>query len=222
MGISKKIIIFLLLTTIILVGCSKNEQISDSLRFKQEYEQFNGKQNDEGIDYATVEISEDCKVKYMQKDKITEVLTNGSHVVYFGWPTCPYCRIVVPILLDTIDEYSGISMYYYNIKDLRQAYSDDPNSEDGLLYSEICQIISFSDIDLSGLDTFNDGTLKLAASSIYYIKDGQIIGYHRGTVDSHLNIYEPLEEEQKEELTNIYRSYLNEMIKKSPIGCGDC
>ncbi len=219
---NKKIAILLLSLAIILTGCSKKEDVSDPLKFKQEYESLNGQKDDEGFSYSTVEISSDCKVKYMTKDKITEVLTNGTHVVYFGWPTCPYCRLAVPILLETIEEYSGISMYYYDIKALRDAYSSDPNSEDGKLYSEIVKIISFSECDLSTIDTFEDGSLKLSASIMYFIKDGQIIGYHRGTVESHLNAYEPLEETQKEELKEIYRSYLDEMIKKSPIGCGDC
>ena len=219
---NKKIAILLLSLAIILTGCSKKEDVSDSLKFKQEYESLNGQKDDEGLSYSTVEISSNCKVKYMTKDKITEVLTNGTHVVYFGWPTCPYCRLAVPILLETIEEYSGISMYYYDIKALRDAYSSDPNSEDGKLYSEIVKIISFSECDLSTIDTFEDGSLKLSASIMYFIKDGEIIGYHRGTVESHLNAYEPLEETQKEELKEIYRSYLDEMIKKSPIGCGDC
>ena len=219
---NKKIAILLLSLAIILTGCSKKEDVSDSLKFKQEYESLNGQKDDEGLSYSTLEISSDCKVKYMTKDKITEVLTNGTHVVYFGWPTCPYCRLAVPILLETIEEYSGISMYYYDIKALRDAYSSDTNSEDGKLYSEIVKIISFSECDLSTIDTFEDGSLKLSASIMYFIKDGQIIGYHRGTVESHLNAYEPLEETQKEELKEIYRSYLDEMIKKSPIGCGDC
>lgn len=219
---NKKIAILLLSLAIILTGCSKKEDVSDSLKFKQEYESLNGQKDDEGLSYSTLEISSDCKVKYMTKDKITEVLTNGTHVVYFGWPTCPYCRLAVPILLETIEEYSGISMYYYDIKELRDAYSSDTNSEDGKLYSEIVKIISFSECDLSTIDTFEDGSLKLSASIMYFIKDGQIIGYHRGTVESHLNAYEPLEETQKEELKEIYRSYLDEMIKKSPIGCGDC
>ena len=219
---NKKIAILLLSLAIILTGCSKKEDVSDSLKFKQEYESLNGQKDDEGLSYSTLEISSDCKVKYMTKDKITEVLTNGTHVVYFGWPTCPYCRLAVPILLETIEEYSGISMYYYDIKELRDAYSSDTNSEDGKLYSEIVKIISFSECDLSTIDTFEDGSLKLSASIMYFIKDGEIIGYHRGTVESHLNAYEPLEETQKEELKEIYRSYLDEMIKKSPIGCGDC
>lgn len=219
---NKKIAILLLSLAIILTGCSKKEDVSDSLKFKQEYESLNGQKDDEGLSYSTLEISSNCKVKYMTKDKITEVLTNGTHVVYFGWPTCPYCRLAVPILLETIEEYSGISMYYYDIKELRDAYSSDTNSEDGKLYSEIVKIISFSECDLSTIDTFEDGSLKLSASIMYFIKDGEIIGYHRGTVESHLNAYEPLEETQKEELKEIYRSYLDEMIKKSPIGCGDC
>ncbi len=219
---NKKITILLLTLVIILTGCSDKEDVSDSLKFKQEYESLNGQKDDDGLSYSMVEISSDCKVKYMTKDKITEVLTNGTHVVYFGWPTCPYCRLAVPILLETIEEYSGISMYYYDIKELRDAYVKDPSSEDGQLYSEISKIISFSECDLSSIDVFEDGTLKLAASIMYFIKDGEIIGYHRGTVESHLNAYEPLEEDQKEELKDIYRSYLDEMIKKSPIGCGDC
>lgn len=217
---NKKTIILLLSLVFVLTGCK--EEISDSLKFKQEYESLNGQKDEKGLSYSTVEISSDCKVKYMTKDKITEVLTNGTHVVYFGWPTCPYCRLAVPILLETIEEYSGISMYYYDIKELRDAYSSDPSSEDGKLYSEIVKIISYSECDLSAIDTFEDGSLKLSASIMYFVKDGEIIGYHRGTVESHLNAYEPLEETQKEELKKIYRSYLDEMIKKSPIGCGDC
>lgn len=214
---NKKIIICLLL--ILLCGCHATKE-TDCQKFKSEYEQYNGKKDDNGLTYVEVNISDNSRIKYAEKDKLYEIMTNGTHVVYLGWPTCPYCRLCVPVLLDTIDEYSGISMYYYNIKEMRESYiiqDDDSN-----LYKQISDLVLNSCPEADAFEKYDDGTLKLPASTFYFIKDGNIIGLHRGTVQSHLNVYEELDDQQIEELKNIYRNYLNEMIKKDPIGCSEC
>ncbi|MDO4378856.1 MAG: hypothetical protein Q4C64_07005 [Erysipelotrichia bacterium] len=217
----KKLFISLVIL-LYLFGCQIQPK-TDAQKFKRDYEQLNGKLAENGLEYANVVIPEESKIKYIQEGKLIEVMTNGTHVVYLGWPDCPYCRICVPILLETVAKYSGINVYYYNIKELREAYQNDLDDENSRLYKQLCSLISQSEsISQSIFDTFDDGTLKLAASTVYFIKDGELIGCHRGTVDSHLSVYEPLDEQQVEELSAIYEQYLDEMVKKSPIGCSEC
>ncbi len=205
-----------------LFGCQAHPE-TDAQKFKKEYEQLNGQIAENGLEYTNVNISEESKIKYIQEGKLIEVMTNGTHVVYLGWPDCPYCRICVPILLETVAEYSGINVYYYNIKELREAYQNGLDDENSRLYKQLCSVISQSEyVSPSIFDTFDDGTLKLAASTVYFIKDGQLIGCHRGTVASHLSVYEPLDKQQVDQLSAIYKQYLDEMIKKSPIGCSGC
>ena len=73
---NKIFLIIILLITIIVVGLcaytiinhekeNKTNGISDALKFKNEYEELNGKVNDNNDTYPTVTISENNTIKYV-------------------------------------------------------------------------------------------------------------------------------------------------------------
>jgi len=214
------ILLLSLFMMISFIGCEKKK--TDAIRFKEEYEALNGQKNENGTSYLTITIPDKNKVKYIEKDQIVEALENGTHVVYMGYADCPYCRSCIPVLLNTVNDYSGIYIYYYSIKQARSEFEQGLDSELAKLYKEIDASLKKDDFDLSGyVSYYEDGTIKIPASLILFIKEGEIVGAHKRTVESHLDTYEPLDESQMEELTNIYKWSLDEMVRKVAPGCND-
>ena len=71
----KKIIMIILLI-VLLVGCSsKGEQLSDSLKFKEEYESLNDEKNENnGKKYRTLNIDGDNSFVYKEASDIVDMM----------------------------------------------------------------------------------------------------------------------------------------------------
>lgn len=208
----KKIVVLMLL--ILLAGCQSSQ--SESVQFKNEYESLNDSST------IKVEIDSQAKVKYLEKDKIVDCLSLGTHVVYLGWPTCPVCRNVIGVLLKEIDKYSGINLYYYNLKEIRDKVEQSIEDEDSQLYDEIVNVIELSDNDLTDFPFFNNGKRKIPAHGIYFVKDGEIIAIHTNTVEGHIDDFEPLSQDEQGVLAEIFDNYLDKLTEKNPLGCSGC
>lgn len=203
----------LLLTSV--SGC--RQKISDSLKFKKEYEALNGKKDDSNVSYLPIEISKDNTVRYCDYDKAIEALENGTHLVYLGWPGCPWCRSMLPVLIEEVNKVQGVYIYYCNILSLREAFENDPQSSSGRQYKRFADLLE----EYAG-SKYEDGTAKLTASNVYFVREGEIIAVHNRTVESHLDPYEPLMDYQKQQLAEQFGKLLEELTKDIPIGCLDC
>lgn len=195
-----KILIVLLI--LLSVGCNKidnkdktdltdkadvtdksDDTLSDTQKIIDEYKNAN----------STIEVSlnENANVKYLEKEKLIDFLNKETGIVYLGFPTCPWCRNILPVLMDFAYK-NNVKLYYFNV---RTFDSNDPVRE------KLITILS---------EYLEEGTLYVP--DVYFIKDGKIVGNHLGSVSSQTNPYEPLTDSQKEELKNIYQGYY-ELIK---------
>ncbi len=213
--------ILALLLMLSIIGCSKgnDKPILDCVKFKEEYEALNDKANDDGSLYSSIEIAEDNTVTYVDLDGLLKQLSNGTHVVYMGWPECGWCRRSIPVLIDEVNKYSGINIYYYNIKKDREEY-EKGNKENLIAISNQLKKSEFAFDQY--LESYDDGTIKPVASAIYFIQQGKVVAIHTRTVESHIDNYEPLTQKQLQELEAIFDNYLDTISQKTPIGCGEC
>lgn len=217
------IIISILLMLISLTGCKPNQVKTDNVRFKEEYESLNGQLNENGKTITSIEINENNSIKYIEQQDVIEALINGTHVVYFGWPECSWCRRALPVLIEAVNEYPGMRIYYFTIRQARQDYENGVDSELASLYKEVSKVLLLSDVDFAGISEVDEnGVLKIVASMLIFVKDGEIIATHRRTVPTHLDSYEELTDEQKNELKAIYDNYLKQMLIEDPEGCSGC
>ena len=201
-------VIFLMLFS--LIGCKTDEVKTDNIRFKEEYESINGQLNDKGKTITTINIDENNSIRYIEQQEVVEALINGTHVVYFGWPECSWCRRALPVLIDAVNEYPGMRIYYFSIKQAREDYDNGVDSELAELYKEISKILLMSDVDFSEISEVDEnGILRIVASMLIFVKNGDVIGAHRRTVSSHLDSYEELTAEQIKELKEIYDYFCN-------------
>lgn len=116
-------VIIALVLLLIIAGCSieKEEKITDALKFKEEYESINGNKI-EGSDNRVREISipEDNPIVYADSSDILTMMDNNeTFIVYFGFNSCPWCRSVLPTLLEVANDLKLDKIYYVDVKDMR-------------------------------------------------------------------------------------------------------
>lgn len=179
-----------LVLLVIITGCGSNKNNDDALKFKNEYEALNNSS-------VKMDISESNPIKYATFDEIVEVLTKGTGVVYFGFPGCPWCRNVIPVLFDVAKENNVDTIYYFNPREIRSDGDD--------AYQKLITILN------DYLEENDEGVKTLYVPDVYFIKDGKIMGNHLSTVDSQNDPYTALTEEQTTELKNIYQELFNKI-----------
>ncbi len=201
----------------------KKEEKTDAVLFKEEYEEYNGvKNSSNNKEYPKVDISENNPIKYSNASEIIKVLEEGTGVIYFGYPKCPWCRNAVPVLLNAAENAGIDTIYYMNLYDERDSYVlDDDNkpvldkkgTED---YQKLLKALD-KELDDYVLETDKGKEVKVGEKRIYvpavfFVREGEIVGTHMDTVKSQTNPYKVLDEEQTEELYGIYTKYMHKVL----------
>ena len=122
--ITSIVVIIAVMSSVLLFLKNDEPQViytDDEIKFKDEYEKLNGTELSDNYILKAINIDSDNNVKYVSDDEILNVLTNGTNVIYFGWPDCNWCRTMLPILISTLKENNVDTLYYYNFKSLRTA-----------------------------------------------------------------------------------------------------
>lgn len=180
-------------------------------KFKNEYEALNNKANEtNGKKYPFVKVVNESVVKYSSYEEILEVLKTGTGVIYLGYPECPWCRNLVPIMLSAATEAELDTIYYLNIKEDRDLLMLDSNKniivekEGNKKYFQLVDALDeildeYVLTDNNG-NTVHTGNKRIFVPLLVYVKDGKIIGHHKGTIDAQDDPYVELTDRQQEEL----------------------
>lgn len=216
----KKILLFIVVLCVFsLVGCSKKDDYAS--KFKEEYESYNGKQTSSGKDYLKVEIPEENVIVYSSISEVLDIIKNKSGVIYFGFPTCPWCRNIVSPLLEAADSTSLDKIYYLNMyeerdtikyvdgefiteKEASEGYYDLVNALSSILDDYIVK-------DSDGIE-HNTSKKRIYVPLVVFVKDGEIVDYHANTVDSQVDPYVKLNDEEHETLYNIYLNGIHKVL----------
>lgn len=209
----------------------KYEATKDEVRFKEEYEKLNGTTRSNGKKHKEVSILDDNNIVYISVDEAADILDDGSGIIYFGFSACPWCRNIVPVLLNAMNSTSLDKIYYVDVRpnddaksDIRDTYTLDTRNkakrtkDASQSYYNILLALAneLSDYVLTtdkGKEV-NTGEKRLYAPTVVAVLNGELIGFHEGSVESHKidddgNVPD-LTKEQEDELFNIY----TEMISK--------
>lgn len=188
----KKVLTISLCMIILLIStaCNNNNVITDSEKFKQEYEALNNHS-------VVMNIDENNPIKYVDFEELMNILTSGTGVIYFGFPGCPWCRNIIPVLFEVANNNDINTIYYFNPRDIRT------NGDDK--YQTL--VNTLKDYLLEN----DNGEKTLYVPDVYFVKDGKIIGNHLSTVDSQTDPYTPLTEGQIKELKKIYQQLFEQL-----------
>lgn len=176
----------------LISGCSVNKNIDnnyDALKFKEEYEAL----NDSSV---KMDISDDNPIKYVDFSSLEEVLTSKTGVIYLGFPSCPWCRNIIPVLFEVAKENDIDTIYYANPREIKDNHEN---------YQKLKDILN------DYLEVNDEGEKTLYVPDVYFVKDGKIVGNHLSSVDSQDDPYVSLTLEQVLELKNIYQDLFNKI-----------
>lgn len=162
---------------------------SDGEKFKAEYEALNNEN-------VNINISKNNPIKYVTLDEVFDIIQNKTGVIYFGFPGCPWCRNMIPVLFEAAKNNNIDTIYYFNPRNVKKSDNDE--------YNKLKEILN------EYLSEDENGQKVLYVPDVYFIKDGKIVGHHLGTVDSQEEPTISLTEEEKNELLDIF----NELFEK--------
>ena len=189
--------IFSLILGVVLVvsifGCKKEEvkqPTEDSLAFKQEYEELNGKTNKSGKEHRTLKISDvNPFVKISPSDLIKKFESEETFYVYFGDPLCPWCRSVLEKAIEVANKKDIEKIYYVKIWDeegneiLRSKYQLNKKNKPELVTpgtDDYYTIINYlkpllKDYTLTTSDNkeVNIGEKRIYAPNFVYVEKGE-------------------------------------------------
>lgn len=162
---------------------------SDGEKFKAEYEALNNEN-------VNINISKNNPIKYVTLDEVFDIIQNKTGVIYFGFPGCPWCRNMIPVLFEAAKNNNIDTIYYFNPRNVKKSDNDE--------YNKLKEILN------EYLSEDENGQKVLYVPDVYFIKDGKIVGHHLGTVDSQEDPTISLTEAEKNELLDIF----NELFEK--------
>ena len=209
------VIVVIALVIAILFFLLNNKGMSDGERFKQEYEELNDS-------HLEVNIDSDNMIKYISLEEAIDIIKNDTGVIYFGYPSCPWCRNAVPVLLDAASSTSLDTIYYvnaYNIRDVKEL-DDDGNivtiNEGDRLYDDLLKVLDDIldpyTLTLDNGEVIDLGEKRLYVPMVLFVKDGEVVSYHLSTVDSQEDPSISLNDSQRDELYNIYLDGINNVV----------
>lgn len=203
------IIVILISGIISILYINKDSSTKDEKKFKKEYESINQKSK------ISLTIPEDNKIKYINSKETIDILKNKTGVIYFGFPDCPWCRNIVPILINTAKCECLEQIYYFNalsIRDIKHLDEsgniviDKQGSKD---YYEIVELLSNY---LGSYEGLNDDSIKrLYFPTVVFVKNGRIVDIHISTVEDQTDPYIPLTKKQQKKLQQEYKEGINKM-----------
>lgn len=223
----------ILILLILIVGSCTFRGTSDSRAFKREYEKLNGKKASDDYEYQSLSIDKKNKIKYVSLEEAEKIIKEGTGIVYFGMPECPWCRGMVPVLLESADCSCIENIYYVNMKEERNTYEikdDEPvetKEASEAYYSILSLLDEFLDVykikDENGFEHILQ-TKRVYLPTLVAVKDGIVKKVHTGSVelDASQSPYDELSDVQKSEMRAIVDEMV-EIILEEPAVCdGKC
>lgn len=129
-------------------------------------------------------------------DVITMIQDKRTFIVYFGYESCPWCNDLVEVL-DLVCSDLETDIYYVDVKS-----ETSIDNKDGLNYF----------IDYSGQKN-QEGENILFFPTVMFIKEGQLVNSHIGTVSGHNATVEHMNEKQKTRCMYLLSRKFNEVIR---------
>lgn len=208
--------LLLVISTITIILITNN---TDGSKFKKDYEALNNKSSSSGNKYQKLDIDKNNKIKYIDGKEVVEFLKNGTGIIYFGFPECPWCRGILPTLLESIKESHLTEMLYLDVSDIRDTFEvkenqivKTKNASDE--YYEILDLLdhyldNYVIKDENGIE-YEVKEKRLLVPLVVSVKNGIIMDVHKGSVELEegKTPYDELNELQISELQVIFSNLI--------------
>lgn len=217
------VVLAALLLTLSLLKMPGKITNKDAIKFKEEYENLNGKTNENSKKkYRTVKIDSKNKIVYSSAKEVLKMMEDKkSFVVYFGFDSCPWCRSVVENV-SKISKELDEDIYYVDVKEIRDVYELDDENKPELTKEgdkNYLKLIKKLDSVLKEytLTTDDDNEVKVGEKRIYApnivsIIDGSAKELTTGLSDKQTDGYMTLTDEMKQESYKKIKKVVQEVV----------
>ncbi len=219
----KKVWILFLICLFLVTSCGTNK--TDALKFKEDYESLNGMETSTpGVSYRSITIDEDNPFIYTTFKEVKEKIENKEDfLLYVGFSGCPWCRSVIPYVIEVAKENHIEKIYYVNIRedntkesDLRGYFKVDNNNR--LVYEvypdkyyhdvlntldEFLSPYTLTDNNNKEVNTFEN---RLFAPSFIIYKEGKAISLDECISSLQKDGYQKLTPEIEEDIKSKART----------------
>ncbi len=222
-------ILFLVIIVMVIgiTGCSvvKENKESDAIRFKKEYENVNGRKVDGSNNVIRyLEIDEDNPFVYVScNDVISMMDNNETFVVYFGFAKCPWCRSVLPTLIETAKELGLEKIYYVDVSDVRDVLEVDKNgniltkkegSEGYLgLIKRLDSVLDDYTLFYDG-EEYDTGEKRIYAPNVLSIVNGKPKELETGVSEKQVDPYMELTDQMKKDTYNKFKCVIKCVLEE--------
>jgi len=208
-------IAFMFVMSAALMGCTTNSSpdrtaaaaltpgnAADALRFKEENEALNGQLRDSGQPHLEIYIPANNRVVYLEFDELMDFFDSGTGVFFFSRPACPWCRVLLPTLLE-VAEVTRMYLHFYDIEYDRSAHNENYIR----ILKALDNYLPVDDRSQSPDDPDFDETLKrVTVPHLFFLQDGVVVS--EAMMNRHPLLYE-------EDFAGLY-SFLLEMFRQIP------
>lgn len=218
-----KSLLVIVLVMVFAVACAENKDNNktDAIRFKEEYESINGEFL-ENIGSTTREVSipEENPMIYKTADEIVDAINNKeTFVVYFGFKECPWCRSMISTLIQVANDLNVESVYYVDVKDIRDTLTINEKGKVGVskegteAYQELLVLLNdvladYTLINEEG-NSVETNEKRIYAPNVVAIKNGEALKLEMGISTSQTDAYQELTNDMKNEMYQKLECLLN-------------
>ena len=210
----KVFILFSLVFILFITGCT-----SDAIKFKNEYEALNGTVNSNNQNIREVSIPKNNPFIYKTEDDIVKMIEDKeTFIVYFGFAKCPWCRSVLPNLINAAKDNNVSKIYYVDVLNIR----DTKEIKDGNIittkegttgYNKLVDLIS----NVLEKYTVMDGSdikevgYRIYAPNVVAIKEGKAISMTTGISPTQDSAYMALTDVMNKESYELFKNVIKSL-----------
>lgn len=204
---AKKNLIFIGIFIVIIIGISiAVSRLIDNIYSESDVNDnsSSGKKDtieEEKIDFANnYDVDKDNVFRTITPEEAINILEGGTGILFIGFPKCPWCQRVVPVLNDTAKLANINQVYYLNIYDIRNENTSE--------YQRIVELLG------DNLEIDEDtGKRRVYVPDVYGIKGGKITKHHLDVVESYDDSSRDLTIEEEAELKEIYKDIIKSVYE---------
>lgn len=155
-------------------------------------------------------------------DKIIASVNKGKHYIFFGFPECPWCRIMVERLLPLMKEKNVEEIIYVNALEDRKAHDKAAceEEENGCSVLELQKADNYTKLLAwlgNNVSKDDKGNKRLYFPTIYLIEDGEIIdhivSFETNGEDIVPEPYKELSEKQEQQINEFLEAFITQSNK---------
>lgn len=217
------VVLAALLLTLSLLKMPGKITNKDAIKFKEEYENLNGKINENSKKkYRTVKIDSKNKIIYSSAKEVLKMMEEKkSFVVYFGFDSCPWCRSVVENV-SKISKELDEDIYYVDVKEIRDVYELDDENKPKLtkegdknylkLIKKLDSVLKEYTLTTADDNEVQVGEKRIYAPNIVSVIDGEAKELTTGLSDKQTDGYMTLTDEMKQESYKKIKKVVQEVV----------